>query len=140
MTTRDAWLLGRGLRFPVLPARHAAGASRLRWIEGVDAVEQALLTLLLTEPGERIGHEQLGVGLRRFLYAPNSVATRTLIRRAVEESVSRDEPRAQLESVDVYSDDADESVLRIDIRYSVIGESSPRALVFPFYLDGRQSE
>ena len=66
--------LGTGFGFPLLEGRG------FRWVSGAEAVEQSLRQLLLTEPGERLGRPSYGCGLRRFLDAPNSVATRTLIR------------------------------------------------------------
>src|SRR5262249_5933246 len=89
---------GRGFAFPLVPG---PGFS---WIEGEDAVAQSLRGLLLTEPGERIGRPTYGAGLRRFLFAPNDVATRTQIAQAVSDAVQRDEPRVKLDAVDVLPD------------------------------------
>lgn len=122
--------LGRGLRFPLL-TREGFG-----WVAGAAAVEQSIRAILLTEPGERIARPTYGVGLRRFLFAPNGLELRTRIRLAVSEALERDEPRIRLEAVAVTTDAREPTVLRIGIRYEILGEPGARNLVFPFYLTG----
>ncbi len=122
--------LGRGLRFPLL-TREGFG-----WVAGAAAVEQSIRAILLTEPGERIARPTYGVGLRRFLFAPNSLELRTRIRLAVSEALERDEPRIRLEAVAVTTDAREPTVLRIGIRYEILGQPRARNLVFPFYLTG----
>lgn len=123
--------LGTGLRQPLLP--DASGG--FAWVSGADAVAQSLRSILLTEPGERVGRPTYGVGLRRFLFAPNNVQTRSTIRQRVSEAIERSEPRAKLDGVEVISDAVEGNLLRIVIRYRVRGERDPRNLVFPFYLE-----
>ncbi|WP_437285444.1 GPW/gp25 family protein [Sorangium sp. So ce406] len=120
---------GTGFAFPLAPG---PGFS---WISGEDAVAQALRTLLLTEPGERIGRPTYGVGLRRFLFSPNNVTTRALIRDAVTTAIKRDEPRVRLDAVDVFPDTAEPTLVRVRIRYLLADNPAPQNLVFPFYLD-----
>lgn len=122
---------GRGLAFPLIPG------PGLSWIEGEDAVAQALRGLLLTEPGERIGRPNYGVGLRRFLFAPNNVATRALLQQAVTQAIERDEPRVRLDAVEILPDPAEPTLLRIRVRYFLASSPGPKNLVFPFYLDER---
>lgn len=125
----DAGMLGRGWRFPPVPA------PGFRWVAGEDAVAQALRSLLLTEPGERLGRPAYGAGLRMFLFAPNTLTLRTRIQKAVEEAVERDEPRVRLEEVAVESDEAESTLVLIRIRYRIPGNPGSRNMVFPFYLD-----
>jgi phage baseplate assembly protein W len=122
--------LGTGLRFPLV-TRDGFG-----WVAGADAVEQSIRAILLTEPGERIARPDFGVGLRRFLFAPNSLELRTRIRAAVTEALSRDEARIRVDGVAVNTDPREATVLRIAIRYEIRGEPGARNLVFPFYLNG----
>lgn len=122
--------LGRGLRFPLV-TRDGFGR-----VEGAAAVEQSIRAILLTEPGERIARPNFGVGLRRFLFAPNSLELRTQIRAAVTEALARDEARIRLEAVSVETDPREATVLRIALRYEILGEPGAHNLVFPFYLNG----
>ena len=122
--------LGRGLRFPLV------NASGFGWVAGVDAVEQSIRTILLTEPGERIARPTFGAGLRRFLFEPNGLELRTRIRETVTRALERDEPRIRLEAVSVTTDSREAEVLHIAIRFRVADEPGARNLVFPFYLTG----
>lgn len=122
--------LGTGLRFPLVTH------DGFGWVAGADAVEQSIRTILLTEPGERIARPDFGAGLRRFLFAPNSLELRTRIRAAVSEALGRDEARIRVESVEVSTDPREPTALRIAIRYEILGEPGARNLVFPFYLNG----
>ena len=119
-----------GLRYP--PVTGAGWG----WIAGADAVDQAVRTILLTEPGERLARPQFGAGLRRWLFAPNSIETRASMRRAVEDALLRDEGRVRLHSVDVSHDEREPTLLRIVISYEVPADPGPRTLVHPFYLQG----
>lgn len=122
-------LYGLGLRFPPLPD------GGLPTVSGADAVAQSLRSILLTEPGERIGRPSYGVGLRRFLFAPNTVGTRTAIRQAVAQAVTRDEPRAILQDVRVTEAPDEASRIDIELRWVLIQDPTPRNLVYPFYTD-----
>lgn len=122
--------LGTGLRFPLV-TRDGFG-----WVAGAQAVEQSIRSILLTEPGERIARPTFGAGLRRFLFAPDGLELRTRIRAAVSEALERDEARIHVESVAVDTDPREATVLRIAIRYQILGEPGARNLVFPFYLNG----
>jgi len=122
-------LYGQGLRFPLVIA------PGFDWIAGPAAVAQALRTVLLTQPGERIGRPAFGVGLRRFLFEPNTPATRALIRQAVIDAIERDEARVRLNDVMVTADSAEPTLVRIDVRYSLVADPTPRTFVFPFYLE-----
>lgn len=125
--------LGRGFRFPLLPRGAFEG------VEGAGAVAQSLRSILLTRPGERIGRPTYGAGLDRFLFAPNTLATRSQIQRIVADAIRRDEPRAVLLAVDVTAPPEEPTRVDIAVRYVPIGENVPANLVFPFYLDGKEA-
>mgnify|MGYP001768911691 FL=1 len=122
--------LGTGLRFPLVTG------DGFGWISGAGAVEQSIRTILLTEPGERIARPNFGVGLRRYLFAPNSLELRTQIRAAVTDALARAEARIRVESVAVNTDPREPTVLSIAIRYQILDEPGVQNLVFPFYLNG----
>lgn len=124
--------LGMGFGFPILPTGGA-----LPSISGEAGVAQALRTLLHTEPGERIGRPTYGAGLRRFLFAPNNVGTRSALRTAILEAITTFEPRVRLTEVLVLTADDDPARLEVDIRYTLTTAQVPQNLVYPFYLDGR---
>lgn len=120
----------QGLRFPLLPTELGA----LGRVSGAGAVEQAIRAVLLTEPGERVGRPGFGAGLRRFLYAPDTLGTRTLIRQALLEALRRDGPEAEIQEILVRSGDRP-GMLLIEILYVIAGDPTPRALTTPLHLD-----
>jgi uncharacterized protein len=122
--------LGKGLRFPPLLPLPPGFA----WVGEADAVDQAIRTILLTEPGERIGLPSFGVGLRRWLFNANTLELRTQITRAIEEALERDEQRIRLLEVEVGTDPGQPTVLIIAIHYEIRALPGARSLVFPFYL------
>lgn len=121
--------LGRGWRYPVLPAERQLG-----YEEGAEKVRQAIWIILDTEPGERVMRPTFGCGLRRYLMKPNSAATRALIRQDVAEALGRLEPRIDLQSVLVDEGD-DPALVLIHVRYTHARDGRPGNLVYPFYLE-----
>lgn len=121
--------LGRGWRFPVLPA-----AGDLAYDEGPEKVRQAIWIVLDTEPGERVMRPTFGCGLRRYLMKPNGVATRALIGQDVAGALAAWEPRITVQSVSVDGGD-DPALVLIHVRYTHVRDGRPGNLVYPFYLE-----
>ena len=122
-------IYGTGIRLPLL-LQPGFG-----WVSGSDAVAQSLRAILLTEPGERIGRPTFGVGLRRYLFAPNNLTTRAAIRQDIVDAVGRDEPRVTLDEVDISVDTIEPTLLRIELHYHLKDDPGSRSLVLPFYLE-----
>ena len=97
-------LYGRGMAFP--PRVGADG--RIAWSQGADNVREGLRVLLLTQPGERVAMQRYGAGLQRFRFEPNTPGTRHAVREAIEQAITRWEPRVSLQSVVVDADADDE--------------------------------
>lgn len=117
--TRDAPV--RGMRLPLV------GPAGWAWVDDPEAADQAVRAVLLTEPGERIGRPLFGAGLRRFLFQPNSLETRTRLRLAIEEAMGRDLPRLKLEGVEVVTAPREPERLDITVRFRIPGSAVPQA-------------
>ena len=52
-------------------------------------VDQMIRQVLLTAPGERINRPEFGCGVRRMLFAPNSVVSASLAQVSVHQSLDR---------------------------------------------------
>lgn len=124
-----SWL-GRGLGFPIVPGDRDR---ELALVEGPEKVRQSILTILDTEPGERVMRPSFGCGLRRFLMEPNNVATRTLIAHHVELALGRWEPRIALDGVEVVPG-SDPALVLVAISYTHLVDGRPDNLVYPLYL------
>lgn len=129
MTLDPATWLGRGPRFPLRPD----ATNRLTYIEGDELVRQSIETILDTEPGERVMLPTFGCGLRRYLMAPNTTATRTAIAADVSQALSLWEPRIRLTNVAVTAGE-DPALVWIEIGYVRLVDLRPDNLVYPFYL------
>jgi len=122
--------LGNGWRFPVAPVPEG----RLTYAAGSDKVAQSIWIILDTTPGERVMRPTFGCGIRRYLMAPNTSATRALITSDVELALANFEPRITV--TDVQADPGDDPALvLIRIAYVHVRDNRPGNLVYPFYLE-----
>lgn len=127
--------LGIGWNFPVA---QTAGQTEMAQYE--EDVRQAVLIVLLTNPGERIMRPTFGAGLNDFLFEPINPTTMATIRQRVEDSLIDWEPRIDVMSVSVTQDQKNSATLLIDIVYRVRATNNVGNLVYPFYLGEGSAE
>jgi phage baseplate assembly protein W len=125
-------IFGQGLSFP--PRVGADG--RLAWSEGEDNVRESIRVLLLTEPGERLMREAFGCGLRRFLFEPNTVTTRALIREQIMNALKVWELRVSVEDVTVESDAGDPRLVAVQIYFRLIATQAAGRMGLTLQLEG----
>ena len=125
-------IFGQGLSFP--PRVGADG--RLAWSEGEENVRESIRVILLTEPAERLMREEFGCGLRRFLFEPNTVTTRTLIREAVANAIKLREPRVALDGVTVEADAEDPRLVAVEIHFRLVATQAVGRLGLTLQLEG----
>jgi phage baseplate assembly protein W len=112
----EGQLFGRGLAFP--PRIDSQG--RVAWSVGEQNVRDAIRILLMTRPGERLFIPDMGAGLDRLLFEPNTVTTRQSMKDSIARTLQRWEPRITVESVDVEPDPDDGQVAIATITYRLI--------------------
>lgn len=134
MTNRNYF--GQGFAFP---PRVDPATGRLAVVGDTEIVAQALRMLLRTSPGERLMRPEYGCALRRYLFAPNNVATRRLVAEEIARAVARFEDRVDLAGVDVVPDEREPAQLNVTIRYSLRRTGAPGAFTDTFRLDGERS-
>lgn len=122
--------VGRGWAFPL--RTDANGGIALVGRE--QELEEAMRLILSTSYGERPMRPEFGCALNEFVFAPIDATTAGRVAFEVRLSLERWEPRVEIDSVDVYNDDATPTTLLIDITYRIKGSYDPRNLVFPFYV------
>jgi phage baseplate assembly protein W len=93
---------------------------RVAWSEGEDNVRDAIRILLMTRPGERLFIPDMGAGLDRSLFEPNTVTTRQTIKDRITRTLQRWEPRIVVESVDVDADPEDAQAAIAVITYQLV--------------------
>lgn len=109
-------LYGKGIAFP--PQVGADG--RIAWSEGELNIRQAIEIVLKTEERERINLASFGGGLRRFLFEPNTVATRFQIQDRIMRALQQWEPRISVSSVEVEEDPRDPQSAIAVINYQLV--------------------
>ena len=112
----DGLLYGKGIAFP--PRVGADG--RLAWSAGEANVRESIQIILLTEWNERLMSPQFGGSLGLFLFEPNNVTTRHLIKDRIAKALAQWEPRITVESVEVEADAQDPQGAVATIVYKLI--------------------
>jgi uncharacterized protein len=104
-----------------------AGLGRLATERSYDRhVEQMMLQVLLTAPGERINRPEFGCGVRRMLFAPNSDVSASLAQVSVHQSLDR--WLGSVIKVDNVTVAAVDSTLMISISYVLLARQQRRYL------------
>ncbi len=129
----DKRFLGTGWSFP--PEFHKRGGELgVKLVSEEEDICESLRILLSTSPGERIMHPGYGCGLRDLVFDNITESAVTQIRDTIERAVLFFEPRIELESVDVNTDEVLEGVLRLQLKYRVRRTNTRGNIVYPFYL------
>ena len=108
-------LFGRGIAFP---PRVVNG--RVMWSEGEQNIREAIRIVLLTDERERIRLPEFGGTLRRFLFEPNTVATRHQIEDEINGALSRWEARIEIDTIAVEPDADDPQAAIATITYQLV--------------------
>lgn len=122
--------LGIGWNFP--PEVGNDGSIELTEYEA--DVQQAILIILGTNPGERVMRPDFGAGLNAFVFEPVNTATMNAIATQVQESLIDWEPRITVLQVNVTADPTQLNLLNIGINYQIRASNTATNLVYPFYL------
>ncbi|MDT8999148.1 GPW/gp25 family protein [Paucibacter sp. APW11] len=89
-------------------------------------IEQLVLQVLLTAPGERINRPDFGCGVKRLVFAPGGEAAATLAQSVVYQALTRWLPQAiSVSQVTVRANDAE---LAIRVAYTVKARGERRVL------------
>ena len=121
--------IGAGWAFPM--RTDATGSIAL--VSHDREIEESIRLIVGTAPGERPMRPEYGCAIHDYIFAGIDPDTTGRIEGEVRASLVRWEPRIQVQGVDVKVDSKDQTLLYIDIRYSVGDTNDPRNLVFPFY-------
>jgi phage baseplate assembly protein W len=119
-------ILGRGIAFP--PRVGTDG--RVAFSEGEPNIREGIEIVLRTNQRERLRLPEFGAGLERFLFEPNTTATRRQIEDRIAKSLQSWEPRIVVQSIAVDEDPDDPQAAVATIDYRLIAtQSSERVSV-----------
>jgi phage baseplate assembly protein W len=122
--------IGRGWAFPL--RTDATGGIAL--VSREREIEEAIRLILGTSPGERPMRPEFGCRIHDFVFGTADGTTANAVATEVRRALGRWEPRIDVEDVVVSFDPLDQTVLYIDVRYSIRHTNDRRNLVFPFYV------
>jgi len=120
-------IIGRGWSFP--PSIGVQG--RLGLTSERSEIDQAIIIILGTYPGERVMRPEFGCLIHDLVFAPNDERTAAQARRYVQDALAMWEPRIQVTEIETTPDD---NKLLLEINYRVKATQDQRSLVYPFYL------
>ncbi len=89
-------------------------------------IQQLVLQVLLTAPGERINRPDFGCGVKRLVFAPGGDAAATLAQTTVYQALTRWLPQAI--TVNQVSVQADDATLAIRVAYTIKARGERRVL------------
>lgn len=114
---------GQGVKYPV----DFDSNGRLKLSFGATSVEEALISIMRTYPGERVMQPDYGAGV--MLFEPYDTSRIVL---AIRESIEAHEPRVTQADVSV-SQGQQVGEVFVTIIYSVAGDANPRTLTQGFF-------
>jgi phage baseplate assembly protein W len=109
-------LYGRGMSFPP----RVGDDGRIVWSEGESNIREMIQVILRTQERERLNLPSFGAGLQRYLFEPNTVATRFQIQDRITKALQLWEPRISLTDVSVEQDQDDVQLAIATIEYKLV--------------------
>ncbi len=126
----DRSFLGKGWRFPV--AINLTGGIASSSLE--ENIRDSIFIILGTAPGERVQRPDFGCRIHDLMFEPNNYATSARAEYYCEEALYKYEPRISELAVKASPNPSEPNRLDIRINYTIIGQTYPKNLVYPFYL------
>jgi phage baseplate assembly protein W len=132
--------LGTGWNFPPTFHKEFWG---VEMISDEPDIHSSLDILFSTDPGERVMQPLFGCALRKFVFEPMNISTKTMMEKVIKDSLMYHEPRIIVDKIQIgLPDNADqrliqqsnsEGMLPISIDYRIITTNTRYNYVYPFY-------
>lgn len=123
----------------VPPGLRVSNRGGVEMVDGGASIQQAILLLLSTPPGERVMRPHYGCNLRSLVFSPNDDTTAGLCIHYVRQAIARWEPRIDVLRLDATRSTALPGVLEIDLEYRVRATQQTENLTYAFDLSGEKS-
>lgn len=115
--------LGRGWQFP-FQVNPANGGIALSEYEA--NIRDCMSLIVGTRPGERQMLPEFGCRINEMLFSPNTSETADQVSSAVEDALTRWEPRIEVQSVDAWPDQT--GSIRVQVNYTIRSTGSAQEL------------
>jgi phage baseplate assembly protein W len=122
--------LGVGWRFP-LQVTPGGGIARSAYER---RIEESVLLILGTAPGERVMLPDFGCGIHDLVFAPAGPGTESLVVQQVRQALVRWEPRIDVLEVTARSAPDEPQLLLVRVSYAIRANNAVGNLVYPFLL------
>lgn len=99
-------------------------------------MRDSIRVILETEQRERLMLARFGVGVRAFLFEPNTVATRHQLSERISRALAHWEPRIEVAEVAVEPDPRDPTAAIATIRYKLVTTGAAAQLSLGMKLGG----
>jgi phage baseplate assembly protein W len=130
MSHSNSLFLGQGWSFP---PTFNDDEKNVDIVHFEDDIQQSLMIILSTNPGERIMHPTFGCGLKLMVFDTLTESTVTEIIDLVERAILFFETRITLNEVTVNVDDYHEGRIDILLDYTIRTINTRSNMVYPFY-------
>tara|TARA_B100000579_G_scaffold137309_1_gene111420 strand:+ start:9790 stop:10182 length:393 start_codon:yes stop_codon:yes gene_type:complete len=97
------------------------------------AIKQAIISVLLTNKGERLMNPQYGSDIRRYLFEPLDYGTSYQIKENIRFSLDKFEPRIVVSNINCVPN-FDDNGFDVDLTYTIRGTDEPPVTI-EFFLD-----
>jgi phage baseplate assembly protein W len=130
MKTLRRPFLGTGWKFPlqVTPRGAIAMSSEEQ------RIEESILLVLSTAPGERLMLPDFGCGIHDLVFAPNDTGTVSKVVDLVRRSLTKYEPRIDVLDINAETSSEQPNLLLIRVDYRIRDNNSIKNLVYPFFI------
>ena len=88
------------------------------------AIKQAIVSLLLTNKGERLMNPKYGSDIRSYLFEPLDYGTAARVRQDISYCVTNFEPRISIQDLNVFPDYNDNG-FAVEMTYEIKGTDDP---------------
>jgi uncharacterized protein len=112
---------------------------RIQMVQDDEAVRQAILLLISTIPGERVGRPEYGCPLHWLIFSPNDDTTAGLAIHYVRRTIERWEPRVEILQLDAGRHPEMAEVLDIYLKYRVLATQRVGEVISSLDLLGEQA-
>ena len=126
--------LGNGLNFPLRTDAHG----QILLVTGGEDIDQSIRMIIGTTPGERVMRPTFGCRANELLFEPRSAGTISMLQGYVLDALRMWEPRIEVLSVNVASEDDQTGILLTEILYQIKSTHDTRSIVYPFYIAQEQ--
>ncbi|WP_179412975.1 GPW/gp25 family protein [Mucilaginibacter sp. E4BP6] len=125
--------LGTGWSFP---PTFTKSTDMVQMVSNVQDIEQSLLIILSTIPGERLMRPEFGCDLKRLVFEINDSTLIANFNHIIYHALLNFEPRVNfIEAIIINRDELD-GVLQVQVNFEIITTNTRHNIVFPFYLQG----